>query len=100
MMRPSSDSPTTEGTNRSPSRVKTRGRPASSGRAIGTVHLHEPGAGKPVPPGAVLIARTLLPTELPLLEPAALIVETGGVLGHVAARGENGTDDDQRYSKE
>jgi phosphohistidine swiveling domain-containing protein len=63
-----------------------RGRPASAGRAIGAVHLHEPGAVKAVPAGAVLIARTLLPTELPLLSPAALVVETGGVLGHVAAQ--------------
>jgi phosphohistidine swiveling domain-containing protein len=60
-----------------------RGHAAASGRAIGPVHVH--GSGD-VPPGAVLVARTLLPTELPLLSPAAIIVETGGPLGHVAAQ--------------
>lgn len=39
-----------------------------------------------MPSDAILIARTLLPTELPLLAPAALVVETGGPLGHVAAQ--------------
>ena len=34
----------------------------------------------------MLVARTLLPTELPLLSPAAIVVETGGVLDHVAAQ--------------
>jgi len=63
-----------------------RGRAASGGRALGRVHLHVPGDATPVPPGAVLVARTLLPTELPLLAPAALVVETGGPLGHVAAQ--------------
>ena len=33
-----------------------------------------------------LVARTLLPTELPLLAPAAIVVETGGLLDHVAAQ--------------
>ena len=61
-----------------------RGRGAASGRALGRVHLHDPAT--PVPPDAILIARTLLPTELPLLAPAALVVETGGPLGHVAAQ--------------
>ena len=37
-------------------------------------------------PGDVLVARTLLPTELPLLSAAALVVETGGPLDHVAAQ--------------
>ena len=50
------------------------------------VHLHDPTSAAPVPPGAILVARTLLPTELPLLAPAAIVVETGGVLGHVAAQ--------------
>jgi phosphohistidine swiveling domain-containing protein len=63
-----------------------RGRAASGGRAVGRVHLHEPGGRVPVPTGAVLVARTLLPTELPLLSPAAIVVETGGPLGHVAAQ--------------
>jgi phosphohistidine swiveling domain-containing protein len=61
-----------------------RGRAASSGRAFGAVHIHVP--GRAVPAGAVLVARALLPTELPLLEPVALVVETGGPLGHVAAQ--------------
>jgi phosphohistidine swiveling domain-containing protein len=63
-----------------------RGRSASGGRAVGLVHVHDPGARAPVPAGAILIARTLLPAELPLLAPAAIVVETGGVLGHVAAQ--------------
>jgi phosphohistidine swiveling domain-containing protein len=63
-----------------------RGRPAAAGRAVGNVHLHDPSSAAPVPPGAILIARTLLPTELPLVSPAAIVVETGGVLGHVAAQ--------------
>jgi pyruvate,water dikinase len=62
-----------------------RGRGASSGRAVGPVHVHDPAAAAPVPAGAILVARTLLPTELPLVAPAAIVVETGGVLGHVAA---------------
>jgi phosphohistidine swiveling domain-containing protein len=63
-----------------------RGRPASSGRAVGPAHLHDPSRPRDLPPNAVLIARTLLPTELPLLTPAAIVVETGGALGHVAAQ--------------
>jgi pyruvate,water dikinase len=35
---------------------------------------------------AVLVARTLLPTELPLVDAAALVTETGGPLDHVAAQ--------------
>jgi phosphohistidine swiveling domain-containing protein len=62
-----------------------RGKPASGGRALGRVHVHAPG-GAAVPPGAILVARTLLPTELPLVAPAAVVVETGGTLGHVAAQ--------------
>jgi pyruvate,water dikinase len=34
----------------------------------------------------VLVAATLLPTELPLLHPAAILVETGTFLDHVAAQ--------------
>jgi pyruvate,water dikinase len=64
--------------------VGVRGRAASAGRAVGRVHLHVAGAAAPA--GAILVARTLLPTELPLLSPAALVVETGGPLGHVAAQ--------------
>ncbi len=32
------------------------------------------------------MARTILPTELPLITAAALVVETGGPLDHVAAQ--------------
>jgi pyruvate,water dikinase len=62
-----------------------RGRAAAPGRAVGRVRLHpsvRAGAGA----GDVVVARTLLPTELPLVAAAALVVETGGVLGHVAAQ--------------
>jgi phosphohistidine swiveling domain-containing protein len=34
----------------------------------------------------VLVADTLLPTELPLIQAAALVTETGGPLDHVAAQ--------------
>ena len=34
----------------------------------------------------MLVARTLLPTELPLVAPLAIVVETGGPLDHVAAQ--------------
>ena len=39
-----------------------------------------------VPADAVLVATSLLPTELPLLHAAALVTETGGPLDHVAAQ--------------
>ena len=61
-----------------------RGEPGGGGRVVGRA-VHHP-AATPVGPDDVLIAATLLPTELPLLSPGALIVETGGVLGHVAAQ--------------
>ena len=65
-----------------------RGRPGASGARIGPVriyrgdrdHEHDHDSSH------VLVARTLLPTELPLLSPAAIVVETGGVLDHVAAQ--------------
>ena len=56
----------------------------SPGQAIGRA-VHHPSA-TPLPADAILIALTLLPTELPLLNPAALVVETGTPLGHVAAQ--------------
>jgi phosphohistidine swiveling domain-containing protein len=55
----------------------------TGGRAIGRVALHRPGD---VRADTVLVARTLLPTELPLLSAIALVTETGGVLDHVAAQ--------------
>ena len=65
-----------------------RGRPGAAGARIGPVriyrgdhdHDHDHDGDH------VLVARTLLPTELPLLSPAAIVVETGGVLDHVAAQ--------------
>jgi phosphohistidine swiveling domain-containing protein len=35
---------------------------------------------------AILLAHTLLPTELPLLSASAIVTETGGLLDHVAAQ--------------
>jgi pyruvate,water dikinase len=58
----------------------------TGGRALGRAHVHDPSARNPPAPDAVLVARTLLPTELPLLAPAALVVEAGGPLDHVAAQ--------------
>jgi phosphohistidine swiveling domain-containing protein len=57
----------------------------TGGRALGRVHRHDP-AGQPPPADAILVATTLLPTELPLLQVAALVTETGGPLGHVATQ--------------
>jgi phosphohistidine swiveling domain-containing protein len=48
--------------------------------------MHQPGLQTPQRPDTVLVARTLLPTELPLLSAVALVCETGGVLDHVAAQ--------------
>jgi phosphohistidine swiveling domain-containing protein len=56
------------------------------GRAIGRVALHRPGTAPDGAAAAVLVAATLLPTELPLIAAAALVVETGGPLDHVAAQ--------------
>jgi phosphohistidine swiveling domain-containing protein len=55
----------------------------TGGRALGRVHRH---GGAPPTPDAILVAHTLLPTELPLLHAAALVTETGGPLDHVAAQ--------------
>ncbi len=57
----------------------------TGGRAVGRVHLHRPG-GPPPPRDAILVATTLLPTELPLLDVAAFVTETGGPLDHVATQ--------------
>jgi phosphohistidine swiveling domain-containing protein len=56
----------------------------TGGRAVGRVHHHDPASAPP--PDAVLVATTLLPTELPLLQVAALVTETGGPLDHVATQ--------------
>ncbi len=58
----------------------------SGGRALGRVWRYDLHAARSLPPDAVLVAMTLLPTELPLLAPAALVTETGGPLDHVAAQ--------------
>ena len=57
----------------------------TGGRALGRVVLHRPASPRPVP-GQILVAATLLPSELPLLVAAALVTETGGPLDHVAAQ--------------
>jgi len=61
-----------------------RGQSGSGGRALGRAVHHPPSA--PLGGDAILIAGTLLPTELPLLWPGALVIESGGPLGHVAAQ--------------
>ncbi|HEY0709128.1 MAG TPA: PEP-utilizing enzyme, partial [Polyangia bacterium] len=56
----------------------------TGGRVVGPVILRHGPRGHTPPPDAVLVATSLLPTELPLLNVAALVIETGGPLGHVA----------------
>jgi phosphohistidine swiveling domain-containing protein len=51
--------------------------PAGQDREQDRAHDHEP---------EVIVARTILPTELPLISAVALVVETGGPLDHVAAQ--------------
>jgi phosphohistidine swiveling domain-containing protein len=55
----------------------------TGGRVVGRVWRHRGGRG---PADAVLVADTLLPTELPLISAAALVTEIGGPLDHVAAQ--------------
>jgi phosphohistidine swiveling domain-containing protein len=61
-----------------------RGRPGSPGARIGRVQRWP--ALRADVEAPVVVARTILPTELPLIAAAALVVETGGVLDHVAAQ--------------
>jgi len=62
-----------------------RGQPGSPGQAVGRA-AHHPSV-TPLGAGVILIASTLLPTELPLLmAPAGIVAETGSALGHVAAQ--------------
>ena len=77
-----------------------RGQRASAGRVIGPAFVHRTslaigGAAHREAPGeserrpgdeSIIVAVTVLPTELPLLPAAGLIVESGGTLGHVAAQ--------------
>jgi phosphohistidine swiveling domain-containing protein len=69
-----------------------RGRSGAGGVCIGRVEIWneadadaERGADRGAEP-RVIVARTILPTELPLIAAAALVVETGGPLDHVAAQ--------------
>ncbi len=63
-----------------------RGRPGAAGARIGPVRIYRGDHDHDHDANHILVARTLLPTELPLLSPAAIVVETGGVLDHVAAQ--------------
>ena len=63
-----------------------RGLPGAIGARIGRVRLYDIHHDHDQAADQILVARTLLPTELPLLAPAAIVVETGGVLDHVAAQ--------------
>ena len=67
-----------------PDAVSVRGV-GTGGRALGRVVLHRPESPR-LAPGQILVAATLLPSELPLLVAAALVTETGGPLDHVAAQ--------------
>ncbi len=58
----------------------------TGGNAIGRIVSHRAGCFRALPGDAVLLAQTLLPTELPLVAAAAIITETGGPLDHVAAQ--------------
>lgn len=58
----------------------------TGGRVMGQVQLHQPGIWQGLEPGRVVVARTILPMELPLLDAGALVVETGGLLDHVAVQ--------------
>jgi pyruvate,water dikinase len=69
-----------------------RGRSGAGGVCVGRVEIwneadadRDRGADLDAEP-IVLVARTILPTELPLIVAAALVVETGGPLDHVAAQ--------------
>jgi phosphohistidine swiveling domain-containing protein len=67
-----------------------RGRAGAGGACVGRVRLW-PGVGAtrvsaPDDVDDVIVARTILPTELPLIAAAALVVETGGPLDHVSAQ--------------
>jgi phosphohistidine swiveling domain-containing protein len=67
-----------------PDTVSVKGM-GTGGRALGRVVLHRPASPRPTP-GQILLAATLLPSELPLLVVAALVTETGGPLDHVASQ--------------
>ena len=56
----------------------------TGGRVIGRVAWHRPGVSAAA--DTVLVAKTLWPTELPLIGALAIVTETGGPLDHVAAQ--------------
>jgi pyruvate,water dikinase len=62
----------------------------TGGRTVGRISRHQAGplgSGGPEPrEDAIVLARTLLPTELPLISAAGIVTETGGPLDHVAAQ--------------
>jgi phosphohistidine swiveling domain-containing protein len=58
----------------------------TGGHAVGRVVVHASGCFPRVAADTVLLAQTLLPTELPLVSAAAIVTETGGPLDHVAAQ--------------
>jgi rifampicin phosphotransferase len=58
----------------------------TGGHALGRIALHRSGSFRPTSADTVLLAQTLLPTELPLISAAAIVTETGGPLDHVAAQ--------------
>jgi pyruvate,water dikinase len=58
----------------------------TGGQAVGRIVLHQSGEIPSLPADTVLLAQTLLPTELPLIAAAAIVTETGGPLDHVAAQ--------------
>jgi phosphohistidine swiveling domain-containing protein len=71
------------------------GRSGAGGVAIGRVRLWPAGQDREQDreqdrahdrEPEVIVARTILPTELPLISAVALVVETGGPLDHVAAQ--------------
>jgi pyruvate,water dikinase len=68
-----------------PSKDVIRGA-GTAGRALGRVFVYRSGQAPSIPPGAVVVAQTLLPTELPLIDAIALVTEVGGPLDHVAAQ--------------
>lgn len=57
----------------------------TAGRVVGRVRIYQPGQ-RFADIQSVLVSKSLLPTELPLIRAAAFVVETGGPLDHVAAQ--------------
>jgi phosphohistidine swiveling domain-containing protein len=64
-----------------------RGRAGAGGAFIGPVRIVlGPDSLAAGSAGEVVVARAILPAELPLIAAAALVIETGGPLDHVAAQ--------------